>query len=608
MFKKFFDAMILITFATCTVHAFDKIPAGEGVIVNKQGAPVSGATVRVFGVYIGDNSVEEVFKTTSNDKGEFTLQSIAPAKRGFVAAITASHPDFGLFAVDESRFSIIMPTSNHYQITLPEKGMLRGVVQNPSGEPVPNCRVAAGIHSQGFQAISTINCFLPGKDMLTTMTAADGTFTIDGLPNDKNVFLLASHPDFAPALYGLQLEYEYGPPKFTLKPGDTNITFTLAPGGQIAGTVSARVNGKPVEGAQIVLQGPSMHDGIVAPAIVTSDKDARYLINHLLPGYYSLCASIEGMRSAAIQVKIPENGNAEEQSIILETLRTVSGKVVNQVSGKPFVPDEVTVYVTGERDYQPVTSPVTEDGSFTVSTIPGLLNIRLSSMLGRLPNDVEHKIVLPPDADRTDIILNLVPYPCFKGRVLDEQGKPVAGAIVTYKKKETKVTSDSDGSFCVPLRDCFEGYTYVICAIHPQRPEFRGITSVTSEGSEGVQSDVVLKGTGTIHGRVVDEEGKPVQNAQVTSLYPVTHNYRMYDLVANTNELGEYAINGLIEGVDYQIHAQILSDETMMPIQESTTVTVTPQQNRNMKLDDLHIKRARSHTEKRRNTPIGFEE
>ncbi len=104
----------------------------------------------------------------------------------------------------------------------------------------------------------------------------------------------------------------------------------------------------------------------------------------------------------------------------------------------------------------------------------------------------------------------------IRGTVLDEQGRPVAGATVRhYDLANPAVCSDENGRFTLPLNEV-EGWS-VLWAFSPDGRQL-GKSRINPEEGNPIIPEVEIKLSAAgrqITGRVLDFEGRPVQDAIV---------------------------------------------------------------------------------------------
>ena len=142
------------------------------------------------------------------------------------------------------------------------------------------------------------------------------------------------------------------------------------------------------------------------------------------------------------------------------------------------------------------------------------------------------------DTDLADV--QIPPAAPLTGRVLDEGGKPVAGARVFVIGSEALLENDArllaetrtaaDGSFSAP--DAPEGTR----VLYVQAPGFVPLTHIQMDPRS--EERVVLHGGGTIRGTVVDAGGKPASGVIVTA----------DELAGESDASGRYEIAGVAAG------------------------------------------------------------
>lgn len=520
---------------------------GEGIVVNQQGQPVPDAVVGVLVHTASDNSHTVLSETVSDGSGHFAFAPTRLKSDQGVYLLTAFHSGYGLLVQE---LNPLRPSDvpRPYRLVLPAQTVLRGVVKDGAGKPVADAKVSAGLcgKSPAFAAAMDL---VPPPQGGVACTGKDGAFSINGLPEDRKVFLLVEHPDYAPTFCGIV--YKGGNNVFviSLNPGSLDTVVTLDSGAEIKGSVVQRKDGKAVGGVRVSAYWMDRLGTTFVPEFtVVSDADGRFRFRHLCPGHYKLAATAEDAEAFLRVMEELVSGESVEETLVLDPLRTLSGTVVNRVTGEPFAPGAVSVGVKTELEASRPCAPVAADGTFSLRTRPGLLTLSAFPVLGLPGRGVKCRVVLPSDADRTGIRLELLPFGSIEGRVLDEEGKGVAGAVV-YKFSDETITA-ADGSYRIALSNSEEkGFVGPIRAAHPDCPDLLGMISVYNDGKTRFQADIVLKPTGSVRGRVVDQEGKPVARVKIQGLVRFHgSSFGNENWQAVTDEAGEYELSGLMSG------------------------------------------------------------
>jgi protocatechuate 3,4-dioxygenase beta subunit len=159
-------------------------------------------------------------------------------------------------------------------------------------------------------------------------------------------------------------------------------------------------------------------------------------------------------------------------------------------------------------------------GKFRFESVPLNQALLLSLSKEGLSNlQKEVSLTAPNDVDK-EFTIKMKPRPfggSVRGTVRDTSGKPIAGAAVINEgpssREIRKTTTDADGNY--ELNDVFSGsvgYELIAKAQHfaPQRLKFAPGTA-----AESGKADITLAAGQRIRGRVVDESGKPIREAQV---------------------------------------------------------------------------------------------
>jgi len=350
-------------------------------------------------------------------------------------------------------------------------------------------------------------------------------------------------------------------------------------------TVEGRVlladTGEPVAGAAVtprIVQTRALHvecGGSVVGETVETDSDGVFKVS-VLPGMDAeLSASWKEYYSKEkATVHVEEEGVAPPVTIELVKGAMVSGTVIDDETDAP-VPG---VHVRGHRVRRIVTRSVRtegdEEGRFTLGGLAEGKN-RIHTTIGpefpspnladsyRLGGSVVVEVVV--GEHQSGIELRLTKKPAIAGKVVDEEGEPIFGALLVVKGKTDESGwsgplgrgfSEGDGTFVMRMRQ-YHSTIMGLLVSHPLYAntelsfEPDGVTSGTKEVV------VVLKKEGaSIEGTVLDENGEPQAQAAV-QLLETRRSWSSVGLKATTtDEEGHYILVAVADGT-YRVKASL---------------------------------------------------
>lgn len=245
-----------------------------GRVVDPEGAPVSGAEVRIFDA----ESVEFALsgfatRHVSDDKGEFQFQapdgSILEARR---AGFSPGRAELGFSAQASHRLVIKLAPSS----TTEKLGTIRGVVVDESGVPIPDAAVVAHpIVDNPAAEGARLN---PGG---SERTDPHGAFTLEGLI-DGSYSIVASDGDHASAT------------ERSVHTGDAPIRLVLTGGASLTGRVTDAATGAPIPAISVVLAKRTGLLSQVEKTATSFDSEGRYTVRHIAAGTYVVTVTAEG--------------------------------------------------------------------------------------------------------------------------------------------------------------------------------------------------------------------------------------------------------------------------------------------------------------------------
>ena len=488
----------------------------SGKVVSPDGMPVSNAEIMLRG-----SRHETVAQGRSRPDGSFEIAGdVIETEEHRPTLVARAHGlGFGTLWAKSG-------TQNVIHISRPSS--VRVTFLAPDGKPVAGVRVwpifsvieSASLRS-GSDRSAKWDLEYPDEwsSAIMQTTGADGSCEIQMLPQQSQTSLHVVGGDFAEPLVKERIQTGAGKESLPA-------TVHLKYGGAIEGKVIYKDTGKPAAGIQVI----ALADRRIgfSSLLATTNERGEYHIAHLLPGKFvvHVLANKDFPWTAAFLSNVAVNARqtTSGQDLFLVKGTVVTGRLIKGDTGAGVPGMFISALDLSTKEY-PDSTETDENGSYTLRIPPGAQAIYLASappdgysQAGFSSFKGDERKITAVDGQDQHIDLKLTPEPGNRlaGRVLDPQGKPVAGAIVEVENpggpmmRTTKVVkSDAKGEFTLHAVDRgFRVYAHAGSLGTPQPSELKG-----DEKELILRLSPIVKTK--LVGRVVDAKGKPLANVGI---------------------------------------------------------------------------------------------
>jgi len=459
---------------------------------------------------------------------------------------------------------------------------LAGVVVDTQGKPIEAVEVDAWT-------------WYPGHE---TKTDQKGVFRIGNLDKGRKVEIRFRKPGYTPQLF------------LTQPTGVAGWVVVLGEKTYFEGKVTGP-DGKPAAGALIrANNGPKMADGVMITEIWTeakTDKAGRYRMYAQADGY-DIQVRMPGVGVARLPGTAIGNDEAKQLDIRLQPGVNFRAKTVDAGTGRPVAGVRLSHWqhpgIEGRSD---------KEGLLTIADMmPGRFNFQVesegntrwwsdqaASEWSRRKID-ESRGGWQRNFDGLDFDLESGMGPVtitlergvkITGRVIDPDGKPVAGATVAPALTGTgnsltgdtrfSVETTAEGKFTM-LLPASGDREYNLVAHDGKYEEWRTwangvLLPIRTKPREEI-NDVTLRLTrgATVRGRVTDAQGKPVAGHEVRASAADRRENRYYDPTTTTRDDGTYELKYVRPGEQFIQVAPFWLDAKEAPEGSSQTLTLAP--------------------------------
>ena len=460
------------------LHLQPHVPVRGRVVSN--GTPVAGAVVT-----LEPDGCSRVTRTDAQGRFTFPLGPGEP----YLAAVGAAKGRLQAYATTSAGVPL--------ELALRPGADLRVKVVDASGRPVPGLTLEASFRPSDGQSTRH----------LRTRTASDGAGRL-ALEAGGTV---AFNPPEGWAFAGSR--------EVTVRAGATaQATLVVATPGVLDVEVLDR-EGRPLEGARVGLgfgddllaQLPDDLERSLKERTSTTDATGRVRIMNLLPGEYRVSSWDFAHGTGKAVGRVPGR-----VTVRLDESPVVRGRV-EDASRQPVARARVSL----RREAHTVTAQSGDDGTFRVAVEPGTWEVAATVPGGAEP---EGRVVVEAAPRQVHAVTLRVTRPRpVRGVVVDAQGRPVAGAVVTswpagaadpmrrrrprfrgYPGAEPELRSGPDGTFVLSAPGELD--------VSAQGP---GVESDEPARSREGQVRVVVQPRPVVTGRVLGPDGAPLPSAYV---------------------------------------------------------------------------------------------
>jgi protocatechuate 3,4-dioxygenase beta subunit len=500
-------------------------PAGtiEGTVLDAQGRPVDGAAVVLVRVPNRDNPFTSergrpIQTVATAGGGRFRMQDVPPGSYG-VSAMAPRH-------APAHRGSLEVRSNETTTVELKLSGpglVLRGKVMDVGGGVVAGARVRA------TEAVMSPEAAMAAPRVYVAVTGEDGGYELH----------------LGRAQYSLRAEADgYAPAgDFLLLAADTTRDLRMSPAARISGRVIERGTRKPVADAELWLMMARTGGGFGRPRDVKSDGDGNFAFNDLEPGTYRVGGRQGRMVGMSGPVSLALAQAARDVEVEVHPGFAISGRTVDG-AGKPVAGARLDLYKDQPPSERPMFTKSDGDGQFRFEgVLPA--QFRLQARADGFAM-ARQQIKVAADVPKLDV--KLTTETTISGRVTDEAGRPIEGALVNAQVRGLdrtnfayeRATSAADGSFTV------KGLIAGELTLSANHREHGGVNLRDQKLGEAEKKVVVLKlePGGTLSGTVKLDDGRPAAGARIEA--QMRNGGGRWNEVAGPD--GTYRLTGVPEG------------------------------------------------------------
>ncbi|MES1245768.1 MAG: carboxypeptidase-like regulatory domain-containing protein [Acidobacteriota bacterium] len=449
---------------------------------------------------------EDLYQAETGEDGRFEIPGLP---EGWFD-LEASRP--GLLPTALQGLEVSGAQTDLGTVTLRQGASLTGRIVGPDQEPLAGAtvRLASGE---------------------SVASGPDGRFEIADLDPGKKLELEACRPGRVTVAY----ESETLPAE--------PVEILLLPAARLTGRVVGP-DGAPAAGASVATSsdthpnpplGPASACPPVGRAQATTDAEGRFVLDSLLGGRIHVWATKAGTLGSGIEsLEIPDGGEAEAPTLKLAPGATVTGRVLRE-DGSPAPAAQVFIERSADSLFF-IPSWADGDGRYRIEGVPPGKQTILArhETLGTGSREIE---LAAGGENQADITLAPEEPPHMaRGRVVDPDGEPVAGALV--RNGQVTVYTNAGGAFSIPVEE--NGYELVA------RKAGYAPAYLTQWAAGGAREDLELRlgREASVSGRLLGFDPSDLAETRV-SAFGADSGMQIPGLVSSD---GTYRVQGLSPG------------------------------------------------------------
>lgn len=481
----------------------------SGRVVDSQARPVAGAEVAVYETF---EQARETYGrligpiVTTDEKGEFSLEAKTTSQYG--TFIVARKPGLA-FAWDGLNYGGNTLGKGHFLLVLEEPCTLTGVVVDASGKPAAGAKVQAVPKTSYMDRLSQRPMYAPAE-WFTTKTNEQGVFRFDAFAADVSSDFRVEAPGWN-CTYVFTTHYQNC---CGFEVGRSDIRLVLPVEHRVQGRVVEEGTDRGVAGVSLTIDAEREAEDILKQYLgktVVTGPDGTFTCEGVPQGETRIALTDLENEAAAwvaesVIVDVPAEGVSPDVRVILSKGGVIEALVREQGTDQPVSGHRVSAY--GEQGHASLRTD--EAGKATLRLVSGEYSLYAGRDGYMSWHVTEPTVAKAGEVTHVDIMLDKAPT--VQGRVTDPNGKPVEDVLVTPHPFGDHAYTQSDGRFTAWYEG--EHSKQGLCVM--ARDRTRSLAGVVHAQDLEGSINVSLSPSLTVHGRVVDPNGKGIPAARAS--------------------------------------------------------------------------------------------
>lgn len=511
-----------------------------------------------------------LWRATTDREGRCVIKDL-PAGRYYV---DHSDPKYAQFPgrLDYRFQHLAGPDDLEISLKVEPAATVSGKVTFPDGSPVPGMKVKILEHYN----------YLRGGCSNEAVTNSKGEYILERLL--PSIFDVKVLPE---GQLAQAWAYEITPIELGKGEQKANVNFTLQAGAVVKGRVTLSDTGAPVPDYWVGITlsrapSPLHNEG------TRTNADGYYSSNRVSAGEKNVYPGGSGPagyttrnidKSELGKALKVENGGVYETDFKLLRESSVSGIVVDEL-GKPVQGADVFCLKPLDRMSDPLEAKSDDQGRFTFMLPAGTTNAEIIATFKESLSETQKEF---PVGEEARLVMKAISFASVTGRVVDDGGDAIKGAVVGWYGKQIKgikyqAISDDDGRF--EFDKVLPGKSI---SFNASKKGFgTGLRQATLKAGDKVNlDDIVLAiADASVAGKIVDSTGKAVPLAVVR-----VGGYRQPEMENFiTDESGKFSFEGLVEGwVDVDVFERKRFSKARLRTGKSDNIVTLGEENQESK-------------------------
>ncbi|MHC4395682.1 MAG: carboxypeptidase regulatory-like domain-containing protein [Planctomycetota bacterium] len=540
-----------------------------GVVVDENNKPIAEVEVNIYMLvikeeqrshYMTSKVATELFITKTDEQGKFVFSRIPAEATAEFLVKKAGRATVSTFKIEGYRGGKMQfaPGQNDIKIVQPVEAKVEGMVVEKG--------TSKGV--SGVRLMVTEGQNRPNFGQEAVESGADGRFTIGGLTAGRHILQLVAPREELASWVAKTLEV-------TTEAGETKsgVRIQVSKGGVLEVVVTEAAGKKPVEKAGVSIKDEESNQWLRG----RSDKDGIARIR-LAPGEYKIgWIYKEGyQRFAQIEEVTIADGGTERVEVELVNQPKIAG-VVRDKTGRTVEGAQIRICPSGG-----IRSTTTTDaeGKFEVSWNPRMWGgPQEETVYYLVVREVERNLaaVVEIKEDTKQLDVKLAEGVIFTGKVVDTEGKAIAGAKITVYLRASRwsssitdwqkggAVSDAEGKFEVKAMPGAHKYNVQASAEGYGKNEVEALADDAVDNRLDLGEFALALANLSVSGVVVDANDTGVGGARIYVYgegQPDRHNIQTDAQDIQTDAEGKFTIEKVCAG-KIRLNANVFGQKQM---------------------------------------------